>query len=71
MKTEKRDIYIAEDGKEFTDKFEAMRYERVYKLVKHSEEDDHIYWPDTTAEEVFNWLLDRYEVTPREQRVGK
>lgn len=63
MRKEHREVYIAEDDREFETEAACLRHEQIATLITAC--DKVIYWQDTGPIEVFGWLLDNYTLTPK------
>lgn len=57
-------VYVCEDGTTFDSKESAEAYERKAAFVSELEASD-IYWRETSADEVAEWLLANYTITRR------
>lgn len=67
MREETRTVFITDDGQEFSVIHDAVKHEKVLKLVKELQDDASLWFAasSSTPFEIATWILDRYELITR------
>lgn len=67
LKIKEITVFECTDGKQFNNRQEAEAHQRMIDLTEEMVNDRDLDWYEMTAETVAQWILDRYELTPKDE----